>query len=167
MAQAAIGNEGIVLVPFLAIGALMPECYLFRKQYQTPPDEKGLKTLRADLAKAQTHAHAEIWIEHVGYPAIRALINGKRAVLLYLRHEKDGGYLSLDPKFEGELEDGPEIEFLSAIGEQGADDYPPGLTLTVKDALRILEWFAVHKCSPPDASWYNQSDEDERGPYGD
>lgn len=132
----------------------MDECHILRKRVGGgAADSAWLESLRSEWSAAQGHRYREVWVDHSEYPAIRALINGDRALLLYLRGPDDPGVLSRDPGHDGDLEEDEEVDFLSGGGEW--DSYPVGLTVSTAEALRILEWFAAHRSPPESAAWYD------------
>src|SRR3954467_5619232 len=132
----------------------MDECHVLRKRISGgTADPAGLAALRSELAGVRARRYSEVWIDHADYPAIRAFVNGDRAVLIHLKGPDDPGALSRDPEYDGDLEGDDEVEFLSGGGEW--DSYPVGLTIPAGEAVRILEWFAVHRSPPRSAAWYD------------
>lgn len=95
----------------------------------------------------------EVWLSLEDEASICALVNGQRALLMFLRDEGDPGFSSRN--LDAVADDHRLVEFYLSNGQR--DRYPYSYTVPLDLALRALEFVLVHGDKPPWIHWHDDS----------
>jgi hypothetical protein len=128
------------------------------------PDEarariEALARLEQQLEVVDGRGFAEIWIDHMPYPSLCALVNGSSGWLMYVRSDGDPGFSSRNPSYSGDPK--AMIEY-DCAGQQ--DWYPAAWALPRDRVLAALKQFAERQTVPESIVWFNDSRDGTAGP---
>jgi hypothetical protein len=117
-----------------------------------PERETALAELAAELASLSATGFAEIWVDHGGFPALCALVNGEQGWLMWVRYDGDAGFSSRNPGYSGPSS--IEIEYMLANGQ--VDRYPAAWAYSRALVFDALQSFARTR-HVEGVSWFNDS----------
>lgn len=102
-------------------------------------------------ALAITTQYCEIWLEDSGGPSLCCLKSGDDAMLMYLRHEGDSGFVA----HNAERSESERIDFILTNGQM--DSYPRSWTVPYETARWAMERFWFTKKMDDRISWIDPS----------
>jgi hypothetical protein len=107
--------------------------------------------LQLALARFIQEEFREIWLGFPEFPALSALLNEDRALLMYLREVGDAGFTSRNPAYRGD--EGEVIQYKLSNGQ--IDEYPASWALQESEILEALAYFLEHKNRPRSVTWHD------------
>jgi len=122
-----------------------------------PYRSEALRHLELSLDQLASHAFAELWVNHIQFPALCALINVSRGCgfLMALRYDGDAGFTTRSGASSGNREG--RIEYL--LGNGQLDTYPISWALPTDAVVAALRHFARTTRVPDELCWHNDSDD--------
>jgi hypothetical protein len=115
-------------------------------------DVTSVEQLRFRLSKArERQPFCDVWLSAPsGWPTLCALINGDAAWMTYFRHDRDAGFSTRNPGYEGP--EAATIEYRLSNGQ--IDEYPAAWNVTTAAAVRALEEFLATAERPAWLHWH-------------
>jgi hypothetical protein len=109
--------------------------------------------LQLALARFIQEEFREIWLGFPEFPALSALLNEDRALLMYLREVGDAGFTSRNPAYRGD--EGEVIQYKLSNGQ--IDEYPASWALQESEILEALATMMALEDQLYPTSWHERN----------
>lgn len=98
------------------------------------------RDLRQCLEQVRQQRFSEVWLNAGDDgPSLTMFVNGVSAWLMYLQHQDDVGFHSLNPSYHGPAE----LRMKFQLDNGQMDEYPVAWTLALEDAFDACEYFVT------------------------